>query len=67
MKSKKAIDLSEFSFETKRDVNFYIKEKFKDLNDNGVMPIPKMIMLETLSKCNAICSFCPANSLVDNR
>ena len=30
MKSKKAIDLSEFSFETKRDVNFYIKEKFKD-------------------------------------
>ena len=32
MKSKKAIDLSEFSFETKRDVNFYIKEKFKDLS-----------------------------------
>ena len=30
MKSKKAIDLFEFSFETKRDVNFYIKEKFKD-------------------------------------
>ena len=30
MKSKKAIDLSELSFETKRDINFYIKEKFKD-------------------------------------
>ena len=30
MKSKKAIDLSELSFETKRDINFYIKEKFQD-------------------------------------
>ena len=26
-----------------------------------------MIMLETRSKCNGLCSFCPANSLVDNR
>ena len=30
MKFKKAIDLSELSFETKRDINFYIKEKFQD-------------------------------------
>ena len=30
MKSEKGIDLSELSFETKRDTNFYIKEKFKD-------------------------------------
>ena len=30
MKSEKGIDLSELSFETKRDINFYIKEKFKD-------------------------------------
>ena len=30
MKSKKSIDLSEFSFETKRDVNFYINEKILD-------------------------------------
>ena len=30
MKSISAIDLSEFSFETKRDVNFYIKEKFQN-------------------------------------
>ena len=30
MKHKKAIDLSRFSFETKRDINFYIKEKFQD-------------------------------------
>ena len=45
----------------------YLKEKFKKLNDNGSMPIPKMIMLETRSKCNGLCSFCPANALVDNR
>lgn len=44
-----------------------LKEKFKDLNDNGLMPMPRMIMLETRSKCNGLCSFCPANSLVDNR
>ena len=30
MKSISAIDLSEFSFETKRDINFYIKEKFQN-------------------------------------
>ena len=30
MKFEKGIDLSELSFETKRDINFYIKEKFKD-------------------------------------
>jgi Methylase of polypeptide chain release factors len=30
MKSEKDIDLSKLSFETKRDINFYIKEKFKD-------------------------------------
>ena len=30
MKSEKGIDLSELSHETKRDINFYIKEKFKD-------------------------------------
>ena len=30
MKSEKGIDLSELSLETKRDINFYIKEKFKD-------------------------------------
>ena len=30
MSEKKDIDLSELSFETKRDINFYIKEKFKD-------------------------------------
>ena len=30
MKFKKAIDLSKLSFETKRDINFFIKEKFQD-------------------------------------
>ena len=30
MKSEKGTDLSELSLETKRDINFYIKEKFKD-------------------------------------
>ena len=30
MKCEKGIDLSELSLETKRDINFYIKEKFQD-------------------------------------
>ena len=29
MKSEKGIDLSELSHETKRDINFYIKENLK--------------------------------------
>ena len=35
MKFKKAIDLSKLSFETKRDINFFLKEKFLiDYNQN---------------------------------
>ena len=44
-----------------------LKEMFTHLNDSGEMPIPRMIMLETRSRCNGLCSFCPANALVDNR
>ncbi len=42
MKFKKAIDLSKLSFETKRDINFFIKEKFQDSTEFTQSQISKI-------------------------
>ncbi len=48
MKPIKEIDFSQLSFETKRDLNFYIKDKFQDpaeLTQNQINEIKKVVKL----------------------
>ena len=44
-----------------------LKEYFLKLNETDNFSHPRMIMIETRSRCNGLCSFCPANALVDTR
>ncbi len=37
-----------------------------NLKDSTIL-LPRIIHIETRSKCNGICNFCPASSVVDNR
>ena len=41
----------------------HIKEQFS----NAELPIPRIIHLETRSRCNSLCSFCLANARDDPR
>jgi radical SAM protein with 4Fe4S-binding SPASM domain len=34
---------------------------------NGTVPLPRIIHVETRSKCNGKCSFCPASAITDDR
>lgn len=45
----------------KSDVRAYVKEVEKDV------PLFEYVEIETINRCNGVCSFCPVNKLVDTR
>jgi len=40
---------------------------FNKQTDKGIFPLPCLISIETINRCNSTCSFCPANKNVDKR
>lgn len=35
--------------------------------DQNSLPLPRIIHIETRSKCNGVCNFCPASAVIDSR
>lgn len=46
--------------------NTYIREFWKHYSENQILP-PCLISIETINRCNGVCSFCPANKNAESR
>lgn len=49
-----------------KGINEFRKELLNTY-EKGVISLPRVILIETRSKCNGTCSFCPASALTDER
>ena len=46
---------------------FYLKQRRSFVGLRDEYPLPRAIVIETMTKCNSTCSFCPVNRFADTR
>lgn len=50
----------------RRGINKF-RNDLLNLYEKGFITLPRVVLIETRSKCNGTCSFCPASALTDER